>query len=400
MAGYNAAWRQAVNFPQIQRSIPSPDDLIIRAESLIPFLRKRAGHADRNGEFSPEAIHQLREAGFFRILQPARFGGYGLDPSTLWSVTRQLGRGCGSTAFIISQLAVHCWIVGMFEASAQGEVFKDDGDAIVSNLSVGVRRQMKGTMIDDGHVVSGVWDFASGIDFADWVIVAVRVPNADGNMEERIALVPQQEFAVEQDSWTMVGARATGSKRVTLSDTFIPLYRTVAWADVESGTYPGLEVNDGPLYQRTCGGSLFVLSSAAPVVAVASAMIDYFIEEAKRRKSNQQWLVIELGRRASQIHMAHALLLHDADEVYEAGINKRDLSLESQARHRADAAIIARTALAAADSLVRALGGSIFRAGHPMERLFRDIHTVATHYRVQPEPACELYGKVLLEIEV
>ena len=238
MAGYNAAGRQAVNCPQIQRSIPSPDDLVRRAESLIPFLRKRAGDADRSGEFSPEAIRQLREAGFFRILQPARFGGYGLDPATLWSVTRQLGRGCGCTAFIISQLAVHSWIVGMFEASAQAEVFKDAGDAIVSNLSVGVRRQMKGSMTDGGHVVSGVWDFASGIDFADWVIAAVRVPNADGIMEERIALVPRQEFAVEQDSWTMVGTRATGSKRVTLSDTFIPLYRTVAWADVESGAYP------------------------------------------------------------------------------------------------------------------------------------------------------------------
>jgi alkylation response protein AidB-like acyl-CoA dehydrogenase len=387
-----------MNRPEVQLFIPSRNDLIIRAESLIPFLRERAGDADRHGEFSPEAIHQLREAGFFRILQPARFGGYGLDPSTLWSVTRQLGRGCGSTAFIVSLLGVHSWIAGMFRASAQAEVFKDDGDAIVSNLSIGVRRQMKGTVTDDGYIVCGVWDFASGIDFADWVIVAVGVPNADGNMEERIALVPQQAFAVEQDSWTMVGARATGSKRVMLTDTFIPLHRTVAWADIESGTYPGLEVNEGPLYQRTGGGSILVLSSAAPVVAVASAIIDHFIEEATRRKPNQQWLAIELGKRASQIHMAHALLLHDANEVYEAGVNKRDLSLETQARHRADAAIIARTALAAADSLVRALGGSVFRAGHPIERSFRDIHVVATHFRVQPEPACELYGKVLMEV--
>jgi 3-hydroxy-9,10-secoandrosta-1,3,5(10)-triene-9,17-dione monooxygenase len=228
------------------------------------------------------------------------------------------------------------------------------------------------------------------------VIVAIRVQNADGDFEERIALVRQREFEVEQDSWTMVGARATGSKRVRLSDIFIPLYRTVAWTDVEAGTYPGLEVNDGPLYQRTCTGSLFVLSSAAPVVGVASAIMDHFAEEVSRRQSAQQWLAIELGRAASQIHMAHALLLHDADEVHEAGINRRDLSLESQARHRADAAIIARTALAASDSLVSALGGSILRAGHPIERLFRDIHSVATHHRVQPEPACELYGKVLL----
>ncbi|MDT9702797.1 acyl-CoA dehydrogenase, partial [Streptomyces sp. P17] len=68
-------------------------------------------------------------------------------------------------------------------------------------------------------------------------------------MEERVALVPRSEFEIEQDSWTMAGARATGSKRVTLRDAFIPLHRTIAWADVETGTYPGLEVNDGPLYQ-------------------------------------------------------------------------------------------------------------------------------------------------------
>jgi len=379
------------------RAIPRPGELLRRAESLVPFLRERAADADRAGEFAPEVIRELRNAGFFRILQPSRFGGYDLDPCTLWSVTRQLGRGCGSTAFIISQLAVHSWIVGMFKAAAQAEVFGTTGDVIVSNLSVGVRRQMNAVSADGGHVVSGVWEYASGIDFADWAIVAICVPNAAGDMEERIALVPQREFDVEQDSWTMAGARATGSKRVALKDQFIPLHRTIAWSDVETGTYPGLEINDGPLYQRTCTGSLFVLSSAAPVVSVATAIVDRFVDEIARRKNVPQWVAIELGKGASQIHMTHALLLHDAEEVYQAGINRRDLSMDSQARHRADAAIIARTALAAADALVTSLGGSVFRAGHPIERHFRDIHSMATHFRVQPEPACELYGKVLLE---
>jgi len=379
------------------RSVVSADELLLRADRLIPLLRERASDADRKGQLSEETVHQLREAGFLRILQPVRYGGYGLAPSTLWGVTRQLGRGCGSTAFIISQLAVHAWIVGMFGPAAQEEVFANDGDVVVSNLSIGVRRQVKSTAAEDSYVVSGVWDYASGIDFADWVIVAVSVPNAVGPMEERIALVPQQEFLVDHDSWTMVGGRATGSKRVELRDTLIPLHRTITWANVESGAYPGLAVNDDPLYQRTCGGSVLVLSSAAPVVAVASAVVDHFVEEIKKRKSLPQWLPLELGRSASQIHMAHALLLYDADEVYAAGTNKRDLDLETQARHRADAAIIARTALGAADNLVRLLGGLAFHAGHPVERLFRDIHAMATHHRVQPEPAYELYGRVLLE---
>jgi 3-hydroxy-9,10-secoandrosta-1,3,5(10)-triene-9,17-dione monooxygenase len=118
----------------------------------------------------------------------------------------------------------------------------------------------------------------------------------------------------------------------------------------------------------------------------------------KKRKP-QQWHAIELGRSASQVHMAHALLIRDADEVYDAGLADEDLSLEAQARHRADAAIISRTALTAADSLLSTLGTTALACGSPVERALRDIHTMASHFRVQPEPACELYGKVLLGLE-
>lgn len=384
--------------PVRRSAVPAPATLISRAERLIPVLRERAAEADRNARLARETVQDLREAGFFRILQPAHFGGYGMRPSTLWEVTHQLGRGCGSSAFLMSLLGMHCWIVGMFEPAAQAEVFRDGSDAIVPNLSIGARRSIDAARIDGGYRVDGVWDFASGIDFADWVIAAIRVPDERGDPEERIALVKADTFAIEPDSWDMLGARATGSKRVSLSDSFVPACRTVAWADVQAGEYPGSVINDDPLYQRTCGGSLFVLSSAAPVVAVAGAVVDHFVGEATKRKP-QQWVAIALGRSAAQIHMAHALLIHDADEVYDAGLNDEDLSLEVQARHRADAAIIARTALTATDHLLSALGTSALTSGLPAERALRDIHTMASHFRVQPEPACELYGRVLLGLD-
>jgi len=286
----------------------------------------------------------------------------------------------------------------MFEPAAQAEVFRDGGDAVIPNLSIGARRSSECLRVDGGYLVTGVWDFASGIDFADWVITAIRVPDEGGEMQERIALVKASEFAVKADSWNMLGARATGSKRVSLESSFVPHNRTIAWSDVQAGEYPGSAVNKDPLYARTCGGSLFVLSSAAPVVAVAGGVIDDFVAQAAKRKP-EQWVAIELGRRASQIHMAHALLIHDADELYDAGLNDEDLSLESQARHRADAAIISRTALVAADHLVSSLGTTALASGLAAERALRDIHTMSSHFRLQPEPACELYGRVLLGLE-
>jgi alkylation response protein AidB-like acyl-CoA dehydrogenase len=374
---------------------------------MVPALRQRAHDADRDAHLAPETIRELRDAGFFRILQPPRFGGYGMRPSVLWEVTRQLGRGCGSTAFIVSLLGVHAWIVGMFEPKAQAEVFQDGADTIASNLSIGVRRSNEATRTEDGYIVSGKWSYASGIDFANWVITAIKASNDRGDPEERIALVPASDFSIDYESWKVFGARGTGSKDVTLRNVFVPLYRTIAWDDVQQGNYPGAVVNEGPLY-RLSAGSLFVLSSAAPVVAVACAAIDHFTDEIKMRLSaatgsrqaEQQWVQIELGSCASQIHMAHSLLIRDADEVFDWAVAGEELSLEIQARHRADAAVLSRNALAAAERLFCALGGSLLPTGNAAQRAFRDIHAMASHWRVQPEPACELYGRVLLGLDI
>jgi 3-hydroxy-9,10-secoandrosta-1,3,5(10)-triene-9,17-dione monooxygenase len=294
----------------------------------------------------------------------------------------------------------------MFEQRAQAEVFEGGGDAIVSNLSIGVRRSNESTRADGGYVISGQWSYATGIDFASWVIVAVKVPTETGELEERIALVPARDFSINYDSWNVLGARGTGSKDVLLRNAFVPHHRTISWADVQRGEYPGAIVNEGPLY-RLSAGSIFVLSSAAPVVAVACGVIDYFMEEIKKRmvagtgkrQIDQQWAQIELGSCASQVYMAHSLLIRDADEVFDQAVAGEDLSVEVQARHRADAAVLSRSALAAAERLFCALGGSILAAGHPAARALRDIYSVATHWRVQPEPACELYGRVLLGLD-
>src|SRR5215472_16592169 len=50
---------------------PSTASLIARAECLIPLLRERAADADRNARLARETVQGLRDAGFFRILQPA-----------------------------------------------------------------------------------------------------------------------------------------------------------------------------------------------------------------------------------------------------------------------------------------------------------------------------------------
>ena len=71
--------------PVTDHTMPSPSQIVARAEAMIPILRQRAGDADRNAHLAPETIRELRDAGFFRILQPPRFGGYGMRFQSLLS---------------------------------------------------------------------------------------------------------------------------------------------------------------------------------------------------------------------------------------------------------------------------------------------------------------------------
>lgn len=385
---------------------PHPDELIARARGLIPVLRARAA-ACEDGKRIPEAsARDLIDAGVFRITMPASAGGYAMRPSVLWAVAREIGRGCGSTAWIVSLLGLHPWLVGMFDPQAQAEVFAD-GDAIVPVLTGGVGRDLAIVPVAGGIEVSGLWRYASGIDIATWVIAMVPVPGAGGAPEPHLILVPKRAFHIDHASWNVLGMRGTGSKDVRLDRAFVPAHRTLSWTDAQRGVYPGSALNREPTYRAPLN-ALFAMSTAAPVVGVASAAVDHFAETARtriivgtgQRQLDDRAAQIELGACAAQVEMAFALLMRDVDEMYDTAAAGRTFATETRARYRADAALIARTALAAADRLFAMAGGSLLPTGSPLERCFRDIHAMASHFLLQPEAASELLGRTLLGLDL
>src|SRR5690625_2804011 len=85
----------------------SGEEVIQRARDLIPFLRERAAEVEKNRMVSKEIVEKFTEAGFFKILQPKRWGGYEMSPNILNKVLMELGRGCPSSAWIVMVLGVH-----------------------------------------------------------------------------------------------------------------------------------------------------------------------------------------------------------------------------------------------------------------------------------------------------
>jgi alkylation response protein AidB-like acyl-CoA dehydrogenase len=65
---------------------PTIDDMVERAQALLPALRSRAAQTEALGRLPDETVQAFRDGGFFRVLQPRRFGGYELDYGRLRSL--------------------------------------------------------------------------------------------------------------------------------------------------------------------------------------------------------------------------------------------------------------------------------------------------------------------------
>ena len=59
---------------------------------LLPILRERAQETEDRRVLSAETVKSIAETGFFRLLQPARFGGLEAEPLTFLRGVREIAR--------------------------------------------------------------------------------------------------------------------------------------------------------------------------------------------------------------------------------------------------------------------------------------------------------------------
>jgi 3-hydroxy-9,10-secoandrosta-1,3,5(10)-triene-9,17-dione monooxygenase len=88
-------------------------DLVERARALIPQLQKNAPQAEVDRRIADENVRVITQSELFRIMVPRRFGGLETDIRTFLEVTRELARGCGSTAWAFSLINPCAWITAL-----------------------------------------------------------------------------------------------------------------------------------------------------------------------------------------------------------------------------------------------------------------------------------------------
>lgn len=387
-------------------TVATPDELVQRAQSLIPMIRDAQEETEANGRVSEEIFGAIRDQEIFKILLPKRYGGfeYGLD--TFAEVGVEIARGCGSVGWVNTVTAMYHVFLGMYPAEAQDEVWGggDPGAVVAASFTP------TGTVkkVDGGYSLTGKWMFCSGVDNCAWTIVGVTVPpEKDGEPEGKAyALAPTGAFDME-NNWNVVGLAGTGSKNIMCEEMFIPEHRFLPIEETMTGKPPGVEVNDGPLYRIPLFAAMSC-SLAAPIIGMAQGAIDEFIELTRGRTTRGAALSkpapmaelpgiqLKLGEAMAAVDCARLLLDRDLKDIMATVESGAELTMQQRARNKGDWGYAARLSVQAVDAIFAASGGgALFRTGR-IQRYWRDTHAGSAHISMNWDAVGALYGRVTL----
>lgn len=380
---------------------PDFAELLRRAEALVPALRERAGRTEELRRLPDETIDDLHRTGLFRILQPRRVGGSELPFRSIVELVATIGRGCGSTAWVLANLAAHHWLLGMWPRQAQDEIWGESPDNLIGSALIFPRGRAR--KVPGGYRVFGRWPFSSGVDPASWNLLGAIVNDEEAGISEpRIFLVPASDYTII-DTWHVIGLVGTGSKDVAAEDVFVPAYRSIAVDQITGGPNPGSESNPSVLY-RLPAISLFAFCIAGVSLGIAQGAIEYFRETTRTRTSYYTGrnladfvtLQIHLAEATAIADTARAVMLLDCDEATGIVAGGAVPSLEQRARYRRDGAYAATLCTRAVDVLFHATGGGAIYARNPLQRAFRDVHAANAHYVLNWDINGAMYGRVAL----
>jgi len=271
----------------------------------------------------------------------------------------ELGRGCGSTAWVASLINVCAWLAALFPERAQQDVWGGGPESWASG-SLAPHGEAKAA--EGGWRVNGKWPWASGCLHAQWAACGIHMKNDQGEMANLgLSLMPTSDLTID-DTWFMAGMKGTGSNTIIAKDVFVPDHRFLPYPPAFGGHY------------RT-------------------EHTDY------RKQTDSIGFQIQLAEAAMKIETGWLHAFRAADDIDAAARGGTYPDVTARARMRTDTAMTAKCCREAVDQLVSAHGTTSLADWNRMQRLWRDVHVASHHAITEWQVNLEIYGKALLGIE-
>lgn len=381
---------------------PSPKELVARARAMIPVLAERAPRQQAARRILDETMADLKAAGFFRILQPKRYGGYEMNPRTFFEVQMALAEGDTSVGWVFGILGVHNFHLALFDDRAADDVWRDNPDALIASpYSPG-----KAMPADGGYLLTGHWKFSSGTEHCDWIFLGGVVDRgaADDHFldaDYRTFLLPRKDYEIV-DTWKVVGLKGTGSQDVLVKGAFVPEHRTHLMKDATEGTNPGSAMKSSALY-RYPYWQIFLRAVSTAAIGGLQGMVNAFIEYGSKRVSVtgaktvfDPEATLALAEARAGIDEMRATLRRNFTRMAmyaEAGTRP---SLDDRLLFKFQCTSVAKRCATLALPLFEAAGGSGIFDAQPFGRYYTDIVAMGNHVGNSFRTAGRNWGGVMM----
>jgi resorcinol 4-hydroxylase (FADH2) len=389
-------------------SMPSPDELIERARTMVPEIRDLAEATEKNRNVFPHIIDKIRDAELLRTCRPKEFGGFEYDGETALKIAMAISAACPSTGWSVNGAVSNGRSIAHFPIEAQREVWGDPVDPFTCACFAPTG---KAVPVDGGYVLNGHWSFASGCDRSSWIKLGAFIApsGASPPFEGAFFLLPIGDVEII-DNWFVNGLAGTGSKDIAAHDVFVPAHRVLLFADARAGTTPGARHYTNPLYKMPLlihGASML----ASTAVGAARGALDAYLEMTALRKTRGalaggnlpmvEFATIQLryAEAAADVEAAELILLTDmrvmTQKLYDGG----DITVADRIRCRRNQAYVTKLAVQAVEALNASTGGYGLMLSNPVQRAWRDANAVARHVSLNWDAVGTMYGQHAFGLE-
>ena len=382
-------------FTQTELDAITPATLVERVTALLPFVAEHAAEAEATRKPVDAVIERMHAAGVFHHFVPRRYGGLEFGVMDFVDEMLPLGEACASTCWVTAFCMEHNLLLSLYPEAAQEQIFSKQPYVIAPGCAMPPGQAVP---VDGGYRVTGRWKYATGVMHADWAMgVAVDTTNPTNARWFAFPLADATVF----DVWHMDGMAGTGSNDFAVEDLFVPEEFSLDYRHMGTGTTPGGALHENPMY-RVSVTPFLVIASAIPIIGAAKGVVRRFNEDLPSRVTfgvaqvERPAVQMALGQADTDIHLAELALRQAVRDLMQLAESDDRGNFAERARLRATVVNATTLARESVRRVMDALGTSVHRSDHAIQRAVRDI-TVATGHIVHDRTAAmELRGRMML----
>lgn len=377
--------------------------LVTAAESIVDVLRANASESEHLRHVAPASVEAMTGAGLWRILTPRTHGGDEAGLRAQVDTAAVVAAADPAAGWVQMVSNAHVWMVGNFPPACQAEVFADGPDVRVPGT---LASQGRATRVEGGWRLDGRWQFASGVDHGDWLMIgAIADKLPDSSNRALHVVVPKCDVVVD-DTWYTLGLRGTGSKDLVAEGVFVPQHRSIATRLLFDGLSPHGEVHATHINRLpvlVCLGVQF----AGAITGIAAGALQLHIDRTRTRrevytgasKSENVGTQMRIAESLTELKVARLLTEQAADRCDEVALTGQRLTIEERAELKWQVAYVAELCRRATERIFASAGAHAIYDDSLLQARFRDVNTASHHAVADFDGNAQLYGRIALGLD-